>query len=174
MPAQTKPPAFLTVFSDHRALAWVLTNARMAFGARNKITVRAIQPGSVLLLHATTRCFQGTPVPSTSGIIGKATVTSSVQPLDEPIKIGDLVLGQSCDISVDALARPEDAVNLGAFAGSLHTFAGMSGWRFKLMNPPILLDEHDFGILKTRLDDVARPPSEVTAYFNEGSRAASI
>lgn len=153
--------AHLAVFSDYRALAWVLSNNCMAFGRRTTGSTALLEPDSTLLLHATTRCFRGSEGPVVTGIIGKATVTSPVKQMSEPVEIGSLSLHWSCGIRLDQLVPPRAAVPLGPLAESLDAFRGMRGWRFKLMSAPVALDAHDYDILDCRLREVAQKPSAV-------------
>lgn len=169
---ESTPAAHIAVFSDHRALAWVLANNRMAFGRASRLTAQ-LQPGSPLLLHATTRCFRGSSHPSVTGIVGHATVTTPLKQLAEPLTLGDLTLHHGCALRIDQLVKPPDAVPLGKLVDRLHAFQGMTGWRFKLMNSPVGLDDHDYNLLAERLAAVAQDPSAVIDTYTKRATATA-
>lgn len=56
---------------------------------------------------------------------------------------------------------------------SLHAFEGKKGWRFMLMNAPVPLDAHDFGMLNSRLASVGQDPAVVRPIYTSLVSASS-
>ena len=100
MPSDQTP--HIAVISDRKALAWVLTNKRIAFPEpRLKLLFPAFKKGDVLYLYTTRGCFKN-PKRDRGRIISKVVATSNMTTNDDPIMIRDRPLPHELAIKIES------------------------------------------------------------------------
>jgi len=152
--------SYLLVIADREALAWILTEQRMAFPpARVKVAYQ-LERGDELLLYTTRGCFRN-PTRDRGRLIGAGMVTSLVTRLRSPLSLAGRTFDTSCSISVERLAPLYGGVELAPLASSLHVFGEASSWGMRLRRPLVPLDSHDRDYLFARILQVAGPPDAV-------------
>ncbi|MEU6023487.1 hypothetical protein [Micromonospora sp. NPDC047134] len=146
----TPPPAaHIAVLSDARAIAWVLSEGRIAFNLRLKRALAGLSLGSPLFLYVTSRCFRPVPFRGKSGLIAKVGVTSPVTRLDQPVVFGNRNFGMGCSVEILQLLAPSQMVTLGPLVPELDAFHG--AWHLRLRAGFIPLNEHDYQLLDEKL-----------------------
>ncbi|MDW3845694.1 hypothetical protein NMK34_03645 [Micromonospora sp. BRA006-A] len=158
------PAAHIAVLSDVRALAWVLSEGRMAFNVRQKRALASLDLGSPLFLYVTSRCFRGLPFGGKSGLIAEVGVTSPVIRLDKPIAFAGNSFGMGCSVEIRQLLPPSQMVNLGPLVPELDAFHG--AWHLRLRAGFVPLNEHDYQVLDKRISrEVTSLQGAVDAYM---------
>lgn len=79
--------SYLLILGHRDALAWVLTNGRMAFGDRSVAQARRLQVGDELLIYTTRGCFKN-PTRDRGRVIGLATVQTEPVLASAPVEVG--------------------------------------------------------------------------------------
>lgn len=151
------PSTYLLVIGDREALAWIIGEQRMAFPENRARSVAALRPGDNLLLYTTRGCFRS-PTIDRGRVIGHASVTSPVVPLDEVVKFGDRTFPVGCTLSIDSLAPFRAGVDMVGQVERMHTFAHPTAWGVYLRRPLVPLDGHDYKLLLDALQPVAVEP----------------
>src|SRR5215471_16540412 len=104
--------SYLLVLGEVTALAWVLTEQRMAFSAHSRSRAKALEVGDELLLYTTRGCFHS-PTYDRGRVMGVATVKSAIRDLSEPVIFGQHRYVTGYDLSIQGLAPFRMGVELG-------------------------------------------------------------
>lgn len=158
------PAAHLFVINDARALAWILSEKRLAFSHHLLRAVYTLLPGQAVLLYTTQQCFGGyTRKARSSRIIGEAVSTSPVKAMSEPYKVDGRTFPFGCTIDLVRIARREDAPEFGELVSHLHAFKG--AWNLRLRSSLVPLDKHDYEVISRELDRKAVPPDDAMSDY---------
>lgn len=150
---------YLLVLGDREALGWVLRTCRMAFPARARHEVTALEVGDDLLIYSTRSCF-GNPTRDRGRVVGHARVTSPVASLAAPVTFGGRGFARGCDLEILRLAPLGSGPELAPLVSGLDVFSDAPGaWSARLRRPLVALGERDAGLIRDALEPVAAPPS---------------
>lgn len=149
---------YLLVIGDRQALAWVLSQQRMAFSQRRRTSAEHLRPGDRLFLYTTRSCFKN-PTRDRGRVIGEATTTSPVTALDAPVVFGDRDFTAGCSLRLDTLAVAHGGVELSKLVEKMHAFRVPDRWAVYLRRPLVPLDAADATLIRTHLTQVAGPPT---------------
>ncbi len=159
----------MLVIGDREALAWILSTQRMAFPGHRARSVAVLRPGDNLLLYTTRGCFRN-PSRDRGRVMGHATVTSAVSPLDVPVKFVDRTFPVGCALSIESLAQYGTGVDLADQVSRMHAFPNPMTWSVYLRRPVVPLDGHDYALLHRALRKIAfQPASVVPEYVVHGT-----
>ncbi len=165
--------AYLVVVSDREALAWVVTEGRMAFPADRARLAGGLRPGDKGFIYTTRGCFRN-PTRDRGRVIGEATITSAVNPLDEPVLFRGRAFPIGCTLTIDMLAPVRRGLELGPLVREMHAFRVPERWSVYLRRPLLRLDDEDSMLLRTELKKVAGPPRDVLAGYQKFARVGVI
>lgn len=121
------PAARLLLLADSEALAWVLSEQRMAFRAHRAADAGALKVRDRLFLYTTRGCFRN-PTRDRGRIIGEASVASKVADLDDPVEIGGRIFTIGCRLKIKQLTPLHQGVELAPLVSQLKTFPNPVGW----------------------------------------------
>ena len=102
MPSATvipMPQNYLLVIGDAAALAWVLSEERMAFSSLRRSQAMSLEIGDELLIYTTRGCFHN-PGRDPGRVMGLANVTTQVRDLDEPVIFGERLYTSGCALAI--------------------------------------------------------------------------
>ncbi|MFC4909893.1 hypothetical protein [Actinomadura gamaensis] len=150
---------YLLILGEVRAIAWVLSESRMAFPRTPRSEVNQLAVGDELLIYATRGAF-GNPTRDRGRVIGRATVISTVTELDEPVEIARREFPRGCALSIDALAPFRSGVELQPLVEYLDAFPDPKVWSVRLRRPLLRLSERDANLLREALRPMAGSPDE--------------
>jgi hypothetical protein len=154
--------SYLLVIGEREALAWILRESRMAFPATTRREVDRLRVGDTLFLLTTRGCFHN-PGRDRTRVIGRATVTSEVAPLDPVPHIAGRDFPRGCDLEIYSLTPYLEGVELAPLVPRLGAFAGSTAWGMRLSRPLVLLSGGDDEVQIDRaLRCVERSPDDVT------------
>jgi hypothetical protein len=157
-------PAHLFVISDARALAWILSQGRLAFGDRLRHSAKGFKPGHRILLYTTQRCFGGSNHNTQRPfVIGEGVLTSDVETLKEPYKLDERVFPLGCTMDLVSLAPRAEAPDFAKLVPRLHGFKG--AWHLRLRGTLVPLDEHDYRLISNELARTAMEPTRILAEY---------
>lgn len=152
------PASYLLVIGEREALAWVLRKRRMAFPQTRRSEVDSLAVGDELLLLTTRGCFHN-PGRDRTRVIGRASVTTPVVPLDPPVALVGRTFTRGCDLDITSLAPYLTGVELAELVPRLAAFPDKENWSIRLRRPLVRLTERDATLLRGGLGTVAeRPP----------------
>lgn len=152
---------YLLVLSEQVALAWVLREQRMAFSAHaTRGKARRVEVGDRFFLYTTTRTFHN-PSRDKGRVIGDASVTSPVDRLRRPLRIGDREFVSACALAIQSLAPLRQGVELAPLIPAIKAFPNADSWKFRLWQTLVPLAEDDARLLDTALKPIARNPADV-------------
>src|SRR5262245_47745569 len=126
--------SYLLVIGDAAPLAWVLAEQRMAFPARRRSEVAALEIGDELLIYTTRGCFHS-PSRDRGRVMGLAVVRSDVQKLTEPIVFGERSYTSVCTLDIQGVAPLRDGLELRPLVPQLHAFPDARTWSVRLRRP---------------------------------------
>ncbi len=155
----TPSAARIFVIAERSALAWILTESRIAFPARSAEQARVLVPGDALFLYTTRGCFHN-PTRDRGRIIGEARVASAVTQLPDPVRFGDRLFPIGCAIHVDTLAPRGDGLELAPLVEALRAFPNKSSWSAWMRRTLIPLNGRDVVLVRRGLRAL-EPPSPV-------------
>lgn len=167
-----KTSAYLLVLGEREAILWVLLNERMAFAARPRREVSALQPGDELFL-LTTRNAYHSPNKGRTRVIGTATVQSKVTQLNPQVEISGRTFASGCQIKLETLAPYSTGPEIGPLAPQLHALRGQKNWGMLLRRPPIPIDDSDVILLKRELQSHLRPLDESLLTYSSRIKVSS-
>ncbi|MGW3437953.1 hypothetical protein ACWDB3_12330 [Streptomyces bacillaris] len=144
----------LIIIGDREPLAWVLERQCMAFPARR--TTGLPKQGDEVLLYTTRGCYR-TPGRDRGRIMGLATVTSKVSPLQEPISFGDRHFTSGCTLRVHGLAPRHEGVVLADLVPQLQVFPEPGSWSARMRRASLELPEPDTDLLRRELQPMLQP-----------------
>lgn len=120
--------------------------------------------GDELFLYTTRGAFKN-PTLHRGRIIGRATVSSAVVPLERPVNFGGREFQLGCDIDVASLAPFGQGIELSPVIGRLQTFAGAGkGWAVRLRRPLVQITEADAALIREELQDVSTDQYNIVEY----------
>jgi len=159
MPSATvipMPQNYLLVIGDAAALAWVLSEERMAFSSLRRSQAMSLEIGDELLIYTTRGCFHN-PGRDASRVMGLASVTTQVRDLAEPVVFGERRFTSGCALAIKGVAALRQGVELRSLVTELHVFPDLKTWSAQLRRPLVPLDEHDASVLKRHLTVLLEP-----------------
>ena len=143
------PAAHLCVINDARALAWILSEGRLAFSEHWFGALKRLMPGHRMLLYTTQQCFGGPTRAGRSRIIGEAILTSRFKLTRVPYRLAGRTFPVEGAIEIIRLAPLADSVVFVELVPRLHGFKGV--WNLRLRGAPVPLDEHDCSLISAEL-----------------------
>jgi hypothetical protein len=152
--------SYLLVIGEREALAWILRESRMAFPATTRREVDRLQVGDTLFLLTTRGCFHN-PGRDRTRIIGRATVTSEVRPLDPVPHIAGRDFPRGCDLEIHTLTPYLEGVELAPLVPRLEAFAGSSAWGMRLRRPLVSLSVRDHELIGAAVSRLEKVPGAV-------------
>ncbi|MEU0519607.1 hypothetical protein [Streptosporangium sp. NPDC006007] len=155
---------YLLVLAERRAIAWVLTEQRMAFPPTARSEVRDLKPGDELFVYVTRGAYQN-PGRDRGRVVGRAVVVSQVELLEVPLKIGAKTYPRGCLIDVQELADWGTGVEVVPLLSKLEVFPDPGVWSAQLRRPLLRLPARDADLFRVKLANVARDPDEVLASY---------
>lgn len=155
---------FLLVISDMDALGWILSQQCMAFAPSRYRLINLLTAGDRLALYTTRGCFHS-PNRDRGRVIGTATVSSPLEPLDPPVTFRDREFNRGCSLRLDRLVPVGQGPELAALAASLHTFPGV--WAPHIRRTLVPLDHQDYETVEHALEPVISPTETALATYLE-------
>lgn len=122
----------------------------MAFPRRVRVEVNQLAVGNELFVYTTRNAF-GNPTRDRGRVVGRATVTSTVTELDEPVTFAGREFPRGCDIRVESLAKSGSGIELSAFVDRLDAFPNSKAWSIYLRRPLLRLSKKDAHLLRDQL-----------------------
>ncbi|GKV72018.1 hypothetical protein [Pseudarthrobacter sp. NCCP-2145] len=165
-----KTTAYLVVLAEREAILWVLQNELMAFPARPRREVSALQPGDELVL-LTTRGAYHNPTRDRTRVIGTAIVHSKVAPFEPEVEIVGRTFASGCQIRLETLAPYSAGPEIGPLAPQIQALHGEKNWGWLLRKPLVLLDESDVALLKHELQSHLRELNESLLTYRNSIKA---
>jgi hypothetical protein len=159
-----RPAAYILVIAERTALAWVLSERRMAFPARSRRQAVLLAPGESLFLYVTRGCFHN-PTRDRGRIIGEAHVVATVTELKEPIRFEERVYPIGCEIEVTSLVPRGLGVELASLVDSLRVFPDKASWSAWMRRTLLPLGDADVKVIRRRLSGAVAPTSETVATY---------
>jgi len=155
---------YLLILGDRDAIAWVLSEQRMAFPPTARAEVDRLAEGDVLLVYATRGAF-GNPTRDRGRVIARAVVTSPVVALEEPVVFGERSFPRGCRLRIETLAPWGSGVELQPLVERLAAFPDPRSWSVRLRRPLLHLPPGDAALLTRKLQPVAGDPAEHLAGY---------
>lgn len=157
--------AHLIILGDRDAVRWVLRNERMAFEAHRRNDATRLAVDDTLFLYTTRKCFHN-PTRDRGRVVGRAVVTSPVQPLKESVVVmgREFVLG--CTFDLIGLAPRHEGVVLADLVPRLDAFPIKDAWAARMRRPLLTLPPHDAALLEQELARLIREPSSTVASYD--------
>jgi hypothetical protein len=151
------PASALCIIGDRDALAWVLTERRMAFPAGRASSASRLRVGDRLFLYTTRGCFKN-PGRDRGRVIGSALVQTAVERFPVPVEISGRRFDLGCRLDVDGLAPFGAGVPLQPLAERLRVFPDAKTWSAWMRRALLFLPPADADLIASELADVAGPP----------------
>lgn len=151
----SRPTAHLLVIGERQALAWILSEQRMAFPPNRAAEAMALRSGDLLLLYTTRGCFHN-PTRDRGRVIGEARVASRVERLAEPVRFGAQEYPSGCALSVERLATLGAGVELAPLVPRLATFPDPATWSARMRRALVPLEDRDVALIREHLEPCAR------------------
>jgi hypothetical protein len=145
------PAAHLLVIGEREALAWVLSEQRMAFPATREREALALERDALLLLYTTRGCFHN-PTRDRGRIIGQARVTSSPRRLADPVRFGEREYPIGCSLAVQRLVARGEGVELARLVPRMAAFPDAATWSVRLRRSLVPLGDHDLALARGELE----------------------
>ena len=162
--------SYLLVIGDREALAWILTEARMAFPAYRRREVADLKTGDDLFLYTTRGCFRN-PTRDRGRVIGLAKALEPPTQLSEPVTVAGREFELGCSIKLSRLTPYPDGVELAPLIPELDSFPNKHGWATSLRRPLFFLEVGDARLL-AGLMTVRRQPSDAIPGYVTAARIA--
>ena len=157
--------AHLLILGDRDALRWVLRNERMAFEVHRKNAVNRLAVGDTLFIYTTRGCFHN-PTRDRGRVIGRAVVTSPVEPLEESVVVMDREFGLGCAFDLVALAPRHEGVVLADLVPKLDAFPIKSAWSTRMRRPLLTLPPKDAILIERELAGLVREPASTMSTYD--------
>ncbi|MFI5949762.1 hypothetical protein ACIA8B_19535 [Micromonospora chalcea] len=146
------PRSYLLVLGERAAIAWVLSEERMAFPSMARREVAALAQGDQLYLYATRGAWHN-PTRDRGRIIAKATATSAAQALDEPIVLVERKFYAGCTLLINGLVPYPGGLELAPLVPQLKAFPKSHAWSIYLRRALLALPDRDAQVI----DGMLRP-----------------
>ncbi|MBL3669716.1 hypothetical protein JL475_27790 [Streptomyces sp. M2CJ-2] len=157
--------AHLLIIGDRAALRWVATQQRMAFPSGRAKAARTLEEGDEIFLYTTRGCFRN-PTRDLGRVIARASVTTPVRALDEPLVFGDRSFTEGCRLEVSGLAPFRDGLVLRDLVPRLSVFPDPATWSVRMRRASLELPPGDADLVRTELDPLLRPYNEVADAYH--------
>lgn len=161
--------SYLLILGDREAVAWVLSEERMAFSRNRAASARELIRGDRLLLYTTRGAFHN-PTRDRGRVIGVASVASEVEELDQPIRVAGREFEFGCDLVIESLARLGEGIQLAPLVQQLRVFPQPAAWSAQMRRPLLRLPTADARLLLRDLDRVAGPVDEALEGYLAAAR----
>lgn len=148
------PAAHLLVIGERQALAWILTEQRMAFPPSRAAEAMALRPDDPLLLYTTRGCFHN-PTRDRGRVIGEARVAGTVERLETPVRFDDREYPTGCGLVLDLLSPLGQGVELAPLVPQLAAFPDPTSWSVRMRRSLVALDGSDAALIRRHLKAVA-------------------
>jgi hypothetical protein len=152
--------AHLLIIGDRAALSWVVTGQRMAFPPGRARAARTLDVGDEIFLYTTRGCFRN-PTRDLGRVIARASVTTPVRALDEPVVFGDRSFSEGCRFEVSGLAPFRDGLVLRDLVSRLSVFPDPATWSVRMRRASLELPPGDADLIRGELEPLLRPYGEV-------------
>lgn len=145
--------AHLLVIGEREALAWVLSEQRMAFPPSREEAI-ALRPDALLLLYTTRGCFHN-PTRDRGRVIGEARVAGPVERLRQPVRFGGRDFTIGCALTLERIVALGEGVELAPLVPRLAAFPDPSSWSARMRRPLVPLDDRDLALIRSHLARIA-------------------
>ena len=164
---------YLLILSEREAVAWVLSQQRMAFPARRRAEIDRLAVGDRLILLTTRGCWHN-PTRDRTRLIGTAEVTSPVRALDDTVTIAGRDFTRGCDLKLERVTPYRTGVEVAPLVPELEVFPDTrpGAWAVRIRRPLVQLGRADTELLTGRLAAVAGDPAELVPDYVEKVREA--
>lgn len=159
------PSTHLLIIGDRAALSWVVTEQRTAFPAGRVKAARVLEEGDEIFLCTTRGCFRN-PTRDLGRVIGRATVASAVQVLDEPVVFGERSFTEGCRLEFSGLAPFREGLVLRDLVPRLSVFPDPATWSVRMRRASLPLPARDAELVRTQLEPLLRPYDEVAGDYH--------
>jgi hypothetical protein len=141
----------LIILGDRDAIAWVVSQRRMAVTAdRAAAASAAISEGDELLLYATRGAFHN-PTRDRGRVFGRGLVISAVKRLRKPVLLLGREFTHGFEFELESLAPPRLGVEIAELIPRLSSFPNKTGWAMSLRRPMLTLTAEDARLIRQRL-----------------------
>lgn len=164
--------AYLVVLGEREAIAWVLSEQRMAFPATRRAEVAALAAGDELFLYATRGAWHN-PTRDRGRVIGHAKAATAALALKEPLEIAGMKFESGCRLEVDGVVPYPGGVELAPLVPRLAAFPNPASWSIYLRRPLLRLPAQDVALLTERLHPLLEQPAEALGSYISGKQAVS-
>ena len=161
---EREPASYLLILGDREPLAWVLREERMAFPRGRVGDARELRAGDSLLIYTTRGCFRS-PTRDRGRVIGKATVESDVEQLDDPVVFADREFTSGCSLAIEGLSPLHKGVELAPLVSQLSVFPDPASWSAYMRRPLLALSVKDSRFIERKLRPLLRTPADVVAEY---------
>jgi hypothetical protein len=155
---------YLLVIGERAALAWILSEERMAFPARRMREAQGLAPGDHLLLYTTRGCFHN-PNRDRGRVIGSARVGDVVRDLDDPIVFSGRRFPVGCPIRLESLVPLGHGVELAPLVPRLDAFPNSATWSVRMRRTLVGLSARDITLLLDELRSRLAPGLDAQAAY---------
>ncbi|MFC9162822.1 hypothetical protein ACFTZ8_18560 [Streptomyces fungicidicus] len=142
----------LLIIGDRAALSCVVTEQRMAFPAGGTKVARMLEEGDEIFLCTTRGCFRN-PTRPLGRVIARASLTTPVRALDEPVVFGDAIVLR------DLVPR-------------LSVFPDPATWSVRRRRASLTLPPGDADLIRGGLEPLLRPYGEAADAYRWESASA--
>jgi hypothetical protein len=158
----------LIILGDRDAIAWVVSERRMAFTRdRAAAAAAAVSEGDELLLYATRGAFHN-PTRDRGRVFGRATASGGVAELPRPVPLVGRQFSHGLELELKSLAPPRLGVDIAELIPRLSSFPNKRGWAMSLRRPLLTLTSEDARLLRRRLEpETAGVSQAVEGYLAE-------
>ncbi|GAA1370246.1 hypothetical protein GCM10009661_29030 [Catellatospora chokoriensis] len=146
--------AYLVVLGHRDAIRWVLNAQRMAFPATPRAELRALKNGDRLYLYATRGAWKN-PNRDRGRVIAKATATSSVEALEQPVELAGRSFTSGCDLAIEGVVPYPGGVELQPLVAQLEAFPRPEHWYFYLRRALVPLSRLDEAVIDLHLTNLS-------------------
>jgi hypothetical protein len=157
--------AHLLILGERDALRWVLRTERMAFEGHRGNDVTRLAVGDTLFLYTTRGCYRN-PTRDRGRVIGRAIVTSPVEPLEESVVVMDREFSLGCTFNLVALAPRHEGVVLADLVPRLVAFPIKRAWSARMRRPILTLPPKDAALIERELAALVREPSSTISSYD--------
>lgn len=157
--------AYLLILGDRSALSWVLRNERMAFASHRRNDVSGLGVGDTLFIYTTRGCFHN-PTRDRGRVIGRAAVSSPVEPLEKSTVVMDREFTLGCTFELVALAPRPEGVVLADLVPRLRAFPNKRAWSARMRRPLLALPTQDAALIERELGPLLGEPAAVVSTYD--------
>ncbi|GAA3065696.1 hypothetical protein GCM10017562_34570 [Streptomyces roseofulvus] len=144
------------IIGDRDALGWVVTEQRMAFPVGRSQQAQAVGEGDEVLLYTTRGCFRN-PNRDRGRLMGRATVSSPVQPLPQPLHLSKRTFSAGCSLEIHSLAEWRGGLMLSDLVPQLQIFPDPTVWSVRMRRATLTLPPADALLLRTAVAPLLHP-----------------